>query len=754
MPRLTPREILEINRYLAEDKPLPDKYRFVLFADKREVELVWNGKSNEVCDVALPFQTVERVNGPREEGRGGSSHSEDATGQGGTERSGTERGETGASVPLGPGKGKAEGGGDGWSDKLIWGDNKLILSSLKSGPLRGEIERAGGVKLIYIDPPFDVGADFSMDIDIGEETFTKNRSVLEEIAYRDSWGKGTDSYLAMIYERLILMHGLLANNGSIYVHCDFRMSNNIHSILNEIFGTSCFKNEIVWCYRGMAVSGDRYLRRHDNIYFYSKSKRNIFNWEAITDELTDKTISKYKYTDKDGRKFRLHGRNINGSPIQNHTDIDIKWLDSNPDLCRVDYLDSKKGVKPKDWFVLDYINIMSNERVDYPTQKPEALLERVIKASSNEGDIVADFFCGSGTTPAVAAKLGRKWIAADIGKFAIHTTRKRLLGVQREQKKANKPYRPFEVLNLGHYERQHFVAGPQSGGDDGRRDREAKEKAFARLILGAYKAEKVEGLGVFHGKKGNRMVALGPVALPVTRPFVDQVISEASKLNVTGVDVLGFEFETGLFPVLLEEAKAQGLDFSPKYIPAEVFDKRAVENGQVAFHDLAHIAFKPLFQGNKVAVELTDYSIYFSQGSLDSLEVSLKCGSGKVTVHQGQIIKVTKDKNGRLSHETLTKKWTDWIDYWAVDFDYGSELEAAATTDPFTGGLGANPSGRFIFDNLWQTFRTKQNRSLSLKSAYHDYGQSPGGKKIAVKVVDILGNETMGVTDIGLRGAK
>jgi hypothetical protein len=190
MPRLTEQEQQEIVRYIEADKALPDKYRFLLFGDKREVELVWNGKTNEVCNIVLPFQVIEQVDEPRAE------KPED------TSLQGSLFDERGRQLK-------------GWTNKLIWGDNKLILSSLKNGPLREEIENQGGIKLIYIDPPFDVGADFSMDIEIGGDTFTKRPNILEEIAYRDTWGKGVDSFIAMIYERLMLMRDLLAEDGSI-----------------------------------------------------------------------------------------------------------------------------------------------------------------------------------------------------------------------------------------------------------------------------------------------------------------------------------------------------------------------------------------------------------------------------------------------------------------------------------------------------------------------------------------------------------
>ena len=221
MPRLTPQEQQEIIRFLEADKPLPEKYRFLLFDDKREVELVWNGKTNEVSNVVLPFQTIEQVDEPRAEKPVNlqlSLFDVDARGR-----------------QL-----------KGWTNKLIWGDNKLILSSLKSGPMREAIEAQGGLKLIYIDPPFDVGADFSMDIEVGEETFTKKPNILEEIAYRDTWGRGAESFISMIYERLVLMRDLLAEDGSIYVHCDWRVNSFIRLVLDEVFGKENFINEITY----------------------------------------------------------------------------------------------------------------------------------------------------------------------------------------------------------------------------------------------------------------------------------------------------------------------------------------------------------------------------------------------------------------------------------------------------------------------------------------------------------------------------
>ncbi len=408
------------------------------------------------------------------------------------------------------------------------------------------------------------------------------------------------------------------------------------------------------------------------------------------------------------------------------------------------------------WDDVPWLNSQSKERTGYDTQKPEALLERIIKASSNEGDLIADFFCGSGTTAAVAEKLGRKWICADLGKFAIHTTRKRMIGVQRQLKAEGQDYRAFEILNLGKYERQHFVGvNPNLREEEQAQQLAQKEAAFLDLILQAYRAEPVAQFQHFHGKRAGRLVAIGPVNLPVTRLFVEEIILECRKNHITKVDILGFEFEMGLFPNVLDEARGKGIDIAPKYIPAEVFDKRAVEKNQVVFHDVSFIEVKPyVTKGKKgrpstVAVELTDFSVFYSQDSIIQAEEALgktkKAGS-RIVVEKGQIVKLTKDKKSVMQRETLTEHWTDWIDYWSVDFDFENKREIIRIQDPESGETREKWTGDYIFENEWQSFRTKKERSLELTSVAHEV--TPGRRKIAVKVVDIFGNDTMTIVEV------
>ena len=759
MPRLTEQEQQEIIRFLEADKPLPDKFRFLLFEDKREVELVWNGKTSEVCNIVLPFQVIEQVDEPRAE------RPEDTSPQG------LLFDERGRQLK-------------GWTNKLIWGDNKLILSSLKNGPLREEIEKQGGMKLIYIDPPFDVGADFSMDIEIGGDTFTKKPNILEEIAYRDTWGKGADSFIAMIYERLILMRDLLAEDGSIYVHMGPNVAHSVEAVIREVFGGMGANATITW--KRVTAHGDsqRWGVIHDAILWRTKGTRYIWNPQH---EPYDESYlsSKYTNTTPDGRRYRLDNLTSpnprpnmmyewrgNPAPAMGWryelATMEKLFAEGRIELPRKDggrpqlrrFLDEGKGVPVGTvWADISPVNSQAKEDTRYATQKPEALLERIIKASSNEGDLIADFFCGSGTTAAVAEKLGRKWIVSDLGKFAIHTTRKRLIGVQRQLKAEGKDYRAFEILNLGKYERQHYIGiNPNLREAEQQKQLQEKEAAFLDLILRAYRAEKTEGFVTFHGKKAGRLVAVGPVNLPVTRLFVEEVILECRQKHITRVDILGFEFEMGLFPNVLDEARAKGIDIAPKYIPAEVFDKRAVEKNQVVFHDVAFIEVKPHVKKNSVAMELTDFSVFYSQDSIANAEATLKDKASKIVVEKGQIVKVSKDAKGIVSREVLTTKWTDWIDYWSVDFNFESKREIVRVkNDPSTGsGQGGEWeerwTGDYIFENEWQSFRTKKDRSLELTSVFHEC--EPGRRKLAIKVVDIFGNDTMTIVEVTVGGKK
>ncbi|MDM7925358.1 MAG: site-specific DNA-methyltransferase [bacterium] len=778
--RLTDSEKREVLKLIEAGKPLPDKYRFLLFDDKREVELVWNGKTNEVCNLVLPFQVIEQVDEPRKnKPRMNANERELKKKKGGSGPVASEYEEDSEQLGLFDFRGRQKAG---WTNKLIWGDNKLILSSLKNGPMREEIEENGGIKLIYIDPPFDVGADFSMDIEIGDpekgdtETFTKRPNVLEELAYRDTWGKGADSFIAMIYERLVLMRDLLAEDGSIYVHCDWRVNSHLRLVFDEIFGKDNFLSEITWNKLSAAKSQSTfYSNVKDSILVYKKNKP-FFKPQFIQSDSDDKNYphieegtnrryGSFDFTQKGQGQARKFGSKILSPPAGKHWIWSQDKIDEGMKTGRIiftsngtprvkRYLDEKEGNFVGDlWIDEDVAPLSANsqERLDYPTQKPESLVYRIIDASSQENDIIADFFCGSGTTLAVAEKLGRKWIGSDLGKFAIHTTRKRMIGVQRQLKEEGKDFRAFEILNLGKYERAHYIGvNPNLREEEKQKQLEQKEKDFIALILRAYKAEAVANFKCFHGKKAGRMVSVGPVNLPVTRLFIEEIILECRQKRVSRVDVLAFEFEMGLFPNIQNEAKEKGIDLALKYIPREVFDKRAVEKNQVVFHDVSYIEVKPLLKKNAVAVQITDFSVYYSQDTVENASANLADGKNKVVVQNGKIIKVSKDKDGVVTRETLTKKWTDWIDYWAVDFDFTNKREIIRVKNEDTGKTEEQWTGDFIFENEWQSFRTRKDRSLELKTPFHEC--KPGRHKIAVKVVDIFGNDTMTIIDVTVEG--
>ena len=673
---------------------LPKEYIYKLFADEEDVFLFWNGRKEDVTNVALPFHSIEHIDEPRKE--------------------------TSQTLELFDTRGRQL---KGWTNKLIWGDNKLILSSLANGPIRDEIEKEGGLKLIYIDPPFAVGADFGFEIEIGGETAEKKQSIIEEIAYRDTWGKGISSYLSMMYERLKLMHNLLAEDGSIYVHCDWRMTSYLRLILNDIFNESNFINEIVWCYSIGGKGNTRYGRKHDNILFYSKSNKYIFNG-SDKDVITERKANSHMRAkiDENGREYQEKTDKKSGKVYRYYVD---------------------EGKIPEDyWIDIEQLNREDAERVDYPTQKPEKLLKRIIAASSNEGDLIADFFCGSGATVAAAEKLGRKWFAADLGRFAIHTTRKRLIGVQRELQASGKDFRAFEILNLGKYERQFFMDDLTNG------KRKAKEDLYVDLILEAYKAKRIDGHSTLHGQKAGRFVHVGPLDVPVTQSRLVDIFEECRKNLYTQVDVLGFEFEMGLTPQFIQELKEKGVSITLKYIPKDVFDKRAVEKGQVKFFDVAYLNTKEKINGKSITIELTDFVTHYTQDDIEELQQSMRAGS-KVVIEDGQIIKVEKDKNGIITKTILTKDWHDWIDYWAIDFNYEDKKEIIKIKND-SGEIEEHWTGNYLFENEWQSFRTKKNPTLEFTSIAYEYKKA-GKYKVMVKVVDILGIDTSKIIEVNIK---
>ena len=737
-------EIRDITNLLKEGKALPDKYRFLLFEEDREIELIWNGKSKEITNIVLPFQTIEHVDEPRTENQ---------------IKKQLDLFDINSGRQL-----------KGWTNKLIWGDNKFILSSLKNGPLRNEIEKNGGIKLIYIDPPFDVNANFHMSVEVGDANFEKESNFLEELAFRDTWNKYHDSFLSMLYERVILARDLLSDDGSIFLHCDYRLAGKIRLLLDEVFGENSFINEIIWqgAIGDTSAKNKKFIKSHDTIFTYRKNKDSSI-WNDVFQEYSSTSEKLYKYKDENGR-YRLGPVDNPGGggyqydlgygekqPARGYgmpKTTALKLIEEKMLVIEKDKVPSKKiymkeGVRCKDVWN-DISSTQGSESIKYPTQKPEKLLERIINSSSNKGDLIFDFFCGSGTTAAVAEKLGRKWICADLGKFAIHTTRKRLISVQRELKRKGDNFRAFEILNLGKYEREFFISGLKDL-DEEKENIIVKNKEikFQKLIIEAYKAYPIQGFKSLIAVKNNRLIGIGPANLPLSRLYAEEILNECVAKRITKVDILSFEFEMGLFPSIQDKASNKGVDLVLKYIPKEIFDPRAIKEGKVSFHDVAHIGVRPIYRNNQIAIELTNYSVFYTQGITTIAENALKKGGSEIIVENGQVLKISKDKDGFLNpKEVLTKEWHDWIDYWSIDFDFESKKEIIQYYEKDSEAIKTEWTGSYIFENEWQSFRSKANRSLEMVSDFYEIGS--GMRKIAVKVVDIFGNDTMKIIPINM----
>jgi DNA modification methylase len=573
-----------------------------------KTELVWPGKRTKVEPVKLPFQTIETINLPRGRRQEGLF---DQTLKSSADNS--------------------------WKNRLIWGDNFLVMGSLLD-------EFSGKINLIYIDPPFATGADFSYQVKVGDQEWTKEPSIIETLAYRDTWGKGLESYLQMMSDRLVLMKELLADDGSIYVHLDYRVIHYIKAIMDEIFGKDNFVNEIIWTYTGGTDRSKGFQRKHDTILLYSKTKDFKFNIQFT--EFSESTLKRFNKIDEEGRRYKEN-----------------KLADGR--LTRTYMKDEGK-------FMTDYwyhnIIVKSHlESTGYATQKPQAVLETIINASSDKGDLVADFFCGSGTTGAVAEKLGRRWIMCDLGRFAIHTTRKRLLDI--------KNCKPFLIQNLGKYERHRWMK--INGG----------YKDYLKFILELYKAEPVEGFENLHGKKGSAFVHIGAVDAPVTLNEVNQMLEECQKNNIKNLDVLGWEWEMGLHDLVRDEAKKYEVRLKTLQIPREVMDIDPATKAEVNFYELAFLDLDVEIKDRKATVTLKDF----------------------ILENPGLIPQEIRDK---------VKNWSDFIDYWSVDWNFDGES----------------------FHNMNQEYRTRKEPKLILSMNY-EYPKS-GEYKILVKVIDIFGNDT------------
>jgi adenine-specific DNA-methyltransferase len=582
------------------------------------VRLEWDGKPAHVERIALPFQTVETINESR------ATRERDA--------GSLFRGEPGRR--------------DAWRNLLIWGDNKLVMSSLLQ-------DFAGRVDVVYIDPPFDTGADFTINIRVGDETVEKTPSILEEHAYRDTWGRGRTSYLGMMYERLVLIHELLDDRGSLFLHCDWRVGHYLKIVCDEIFGSDRLVNEIAWCYTGPGSPGMRqFNRKHDTILWYSKGSEWNFYADAVRVEHDPKTLENFK-------------RGLSGSGFVADT-----------------YELAERGKVPEDWWLMAIAArypIDGVFRTGYATEKPWQLIERILMATSTEDSLVADMFAGSGTTAAVAETLGRRWIACDLGRFAIHSTRKRLLNLP--------DCRPFEIRNLGSYERQRWRQDSGNGALRG----------YIDTLLAFYRAEPVENFTHLHGRKSNRMVHVGATDAPITIDEAEEVMDEMADNGIAACDLLGWEWEMGFHDTIGERARRRGLDVRALQIPREVMERRVQEADAVRFFELGYVDLDVRRQGHEAKVVLKDFAI----PSEDLIPPQVR---------------------ERIS------RWSDLIDYWSVDFDHRNG----------------------VFHNQWQAYRTRAEPTLATESDWHEY-PAAAQYAIVIKIIDIFGNDTTKLAEVTIK---
>lgn len=481
MDEHTRQTIIEL---LQNSEPIPAEYESELFPTiKKEYELKYAGKEREEVilnnTMSVPFQEIKHF-----------GHVEP----------------------------------DEWANMLIFGDNLQALKHLLKLKEEGKLKNSDGtdgVKLVYIDPPFATKQDF--------------RGNLEQKAYQDKIIGSR--FIEHLRKRLVLIKKLISENGSIYVHLDYKKSHYIKIVLDEIFGENNFLNNIVWCYRTRQFSKKYWNRKHEDILLYKKGNDYTFNWdvEGVIESYSENTIKKYKLKDQNGY-YRLCGRGLSGSPIKSAKDVDQKWEISNPELVVRNYLG--KGYAPNDYWMIDIVNQVAKERQDYPTQKPEALLEKIIKASSNDGDIILDCFAGSGTTGVVSEKLNRRWIMVDSGKLAIYTMQKRLMELKEEIGNNGKSlkHKPFVLYNAGLYYNEKLVKGMQ----------DHQYKDFVLELFGCQKRDhKINGLQM-HGTLNNHSVMVFDKKDYLTYVFIDdlhKVVGSSIKDNlyiIAPAGIVGF----------------------------------------------------------------------------------------------------------------------------------------------------------------------------------------------------------------------
>lgn len=567
--------------------------------------------------------------------------------------------------------------GGSWMNRLVYGDNLLTMQALLAGdPQTGLPSLRGKVDLIYIDPPFDSKADYRTKVKLPGVDLQQKPTVVEQFAYADTWEEGTISYLKMIYKRLVLMKELLSSNGCIYVHIDWHVGPYVKTILDDIFGKENFVNEIVWSYSWGIRTDSRWNRKHDTIYMYSKSAENIkFNANEVLEErqVSESTANRLKYKGaliKDGNKGRG---------------------------------DSELALPSDVWYIAT-INGMAKERLNYATPKPEALLERIIKASSNEGDLVCDFFGGSGTTAAVAEKLGRRWITCDIGKPASLVMRKRFI---------DQEVNPFLYQSIGDYQKEAF--------HNNKKLRRVGD--LSQVVLGLFGAlpfspEQVSDRNFGYVKGTRNLVMVDSPNRLTTAATVRRAVE--AKASLLGGDwdkviVLGWNFA---FDISQAIEKYKNSNVEVLVIPPDLLDKlskkgfkKLIADKTVRFSSLQYLVVNP--------VEVT-----VNGNGEDELDISL---NNYVLLSPDNIPLDDKDKE--KLQQVMEQDPLSLIEYWSIDPDYDGDT----------------------FRSTWQDYRENvDNDSDPLHCVYSTRIAMPhkDERKVCVKAVDVFGFESQVILDV------
>ena len=574
-------------------------------------------------------------------------------------------------------------GGDEWRNRLIYGDNLLVMQALLAGdPATGLPSMRGMVDLIYIDPPFDSKADYRTKVCLPNISLSQKPTVIEQFAYSDTWKDGTVSYLEMLYPRLVLMRELLSEQGSIYVHIDWHIGHYVKLLLDDVFGKDNFANEIVWHYQSGGIPQSNFARKHDAIYFYKVGNNAIFDTDNATfprnrcqacGSVVEKWNNLKKEVDENGRVYRT--------------------IKSAGKIYR--YYDDEPVLLPDVWFDISHIQQKDPQRTGYATQKPELLLERIIKASSNENSIVLDLFGGSGTTAAVADRLGRRWITTDIGKPATMVMRKRFI---------DQGVKPFLYQSIGDYQKEQFENSEfQRVGD------------LAQIVLGLYGAIPFEDAKNIGYIKDSRTLVVADSPNVLTSQATIRRASELRNAYKGGgwnrVIVLGWNFAFDI-----SEAAQKYKEVEVLVIPPDLLDKLSTKKGfkelknKVSFNSLQYLTIKPV-------------SIV-KQNDMDELTISL---DNYILLSPDNIPLDDKDK-AKLS-ELIATDPLALIEYWSIDPDYDGK----------------------IFRSQWQDYRGNTlNDNDSLHCIYTARLRVPrkSGRVVAIKAVDVFGFESMVVENI------